>query len=78
MKIKQTQGASLINPHDRRRLEEIAFPNLERAKQEVQHLFPNHLVSAEWGRISVVVRDRSFQVAVFQEVSDSLRGRIRP
>jgi hypothetical protein len=78
MKLRQTQGASLLNPQQRRRLEGIAFPTMEQAKQEVQHVFPNHLVRAEPGRISVVLRDKSFQVAVFQEVHDSLRRLIRP
>lgn len=78
LKIKQTLGVSLTDPNQRRRLEAIAFPSMEQAKQEVQHLFPNHLVKAEPGRISVVLRDKSFQVAVFQEVHDSLRRLIRP
>ena len=78
LKIKQTLVVSLTDPVQRRRLESTTFPSMEQAKQQVQSLFPNHLVKAEPGRISVVLRDKSFQVAVFQEVHDSLRRLIWP
>ena len=70
MRIRQIKGADLIGAESRRRLESLAFTNLERACAEVRHQFPNHLVVNEWGKISVVVKDRSFEVAVFREVSD--------
>lgn len=78
MKLRQTLGASFLDPQKRRRLEGIAFPSLEQAKREVQHEFPNHLVQAEPGRISVVLKDKSFQVAVFKEVHDPLNRLFRP
>jgi len=73
MKIKQVKGITVLADSSRVRLENIAFPTMERARAEVQHLFPHHLVLSEPGKISVVVKDRSFQVATFQEVMDHRR-----
>jgi hypothetical protein len=73
MRIRQTAGESLLAEATRRRLETTAFPDLEQARTEIQQLFPNHLVTSGQGRISVEVKDRSFQVAVFREVQDRLR-----
>jgi hypothetical protein len=70
MKIKQVRGGMLLAERSRQRLESIVFPSIEKARVEVQQLFPNHVVFSEPGRISVVVRDRSFQVATFQEVHE--------
>jgi hypothetical protein len=41
---------------------------MEQAKRQVQTLFPNHVVRSEPGGISVVLKDKSFQVAAFREV----------
>lgn len=71
MRIRLVRGNILMAESSRRHLENITFPNLERARVEVQHLFPNHLVFKEPGKISVVLRDRSFQVAAFHEVHDT-------
>lgn len=68
MKIRQIKGGTLLAEASRQRLEGLVFPSVEKARVEVQHLFPHHVVLSEPGRISVVVRDRSFQVATFQEV----------
>ena len=68
MKIKQIKGGSFLAEASRQRLESIVFPSIERARAEVQQLFPNHVVYSEPGRISVVVKDKSFRVAAFQEV----------
>ncbi|HTY57182.1 MAG TPA: hypothetical protein VMF59_00130 [Bacteroidota bacterium] len=73
MKIKQIRGGMLLAESSRQRLESIVFPSIEKARVEVAQLFPNHVVFSEPGRISVVVRDRSFQVATFQEVHDNHR-----
>jgi len=50
---------------------------MERATTEIQQLFPNHLVHSQPGRISVFVKDRSFQVAGFQEVHDGWRDLVK-
>jgi hypothetical protein len=71
MKIKQVKGGSVLAEASRQRLESIVFPSIERARAEVQQLFPHHVVFSEPGRISVVVKDRSFKVATFQEVHDT-------
>jgi hypothetical protein len=71
MKIRQIKGGSLLAESSRQRIESIVFPSIERARVEVQQLFPHHVVFSEPGRISVVVRDKSFQVATFQEVHDN-------
>jgi hypothetical protein len=73
MKIRQIKGDSFLAETSRRRLESIAFPSIEKARAEVQQLFPHHIVFSELGRISVVVKDRSFQVATFQEVHNTQR-----
>lgn len=73
MRITQTKGAQLLAEPSRRRLENHAYPSLEHARQDIQGMFPNHLALKESGRILVVVKDRSFQVAVFQEVGDPWR-----
>ncbi|HUI64405.1 MAG TPA: hypothetical protein VL126_06170 [Bacteroidota bacterium] len=70
MKIRLVRGSLLLAESSRRRLENSSFPSLEQARVEVQHLFPNHLVFKEPGKISVVLRDRSFQVASFLEVRE--------
>jgi hypothetical protein len=72
MRIKQIKGGSFLAEASRQRLESIVFPSIERARAEVQQLFPNHVVYSEPGRISVVVKDRSFRVAAFQEVHERL------
>jgi hypothetical protein len=70
MKIKQIMGGSVLAEASRKRLESIVFPSIERARVEVQQLFPNHVVFSEPGRISVVLKDKSFQVASFLEVHE--------
>ena len=77
MRIRQVRGTGLLAEQSRRRLERTAFPSLEHARQELQQLFPHHRVVSEQGRISVEVKDRSFQLALFQEVADPVRDLIR-
>lgn len=71
MRIRQTKGIQLIASGSRRRLETMPFKNLEQARVAIQLLFPSHLVRGDHGKISVELKDRSFQVAVFQEVQES-------
>lgn len=77
MKIIQTKGIQLIGEGSRRRLETMPFQNLEEARAEIQSLFPYHLVCRDQGKISVELKDRSFEVAAFQEVKDPALNRYR-
>ena len=71
MKIRQTKGIHLIAEDSRHSLEATPFMNLEHARMQIQSLFPYHLVRKDQGKILVELKDRSFQVAAFQEVQDS-------
>ena len=77
MNIRQTKGSALLAEQLRKRLETTPFPSLEHARQELQNIFPHHRVINELGRISIEGKDRSFQLAVFQEVRDPFHELMR-
>ncbi len=70
MKIKQIKGYSVLSEMARQQLESVFYPTIESASRELQQVLPNHLVVAEQGRISVFVKDRSFNVAQFEPVRE--------
>ena len=69
MRIKQLSGHDLVPDVARRRLEEEVFSTVEVAKRELQAFFPHHLVCEDGARLRIAVRDRSFYVAEFLEVT---------
>ena len=73
MKIKQIRGYSILSEMAREQLESVFYPSIESASRELQQVLPNHLVVTEGGRISVFVKDRSFNVAQFEPVKEDRR-----
>jgi hypothetical protein len=68
MKLQQIVGKSRVSDLVRHRLEQNHFHSADTARQMVRREFPNHVVAENGGKISVLVRDKSFAVAVFKEV----------
>lgn len=69
MRIKQLSGHDLVPDVARRRLEEEVFSSVDVAKRELQSFFPHHLVCEDGLRLRIAVRDRSFFVAEFLEMT---------
>lgn len=67
MRLQQIVGKSTVSELVRSRLERNDFRSEETARLAVQRLYPHHVVVSENGKISVLVRDRSVAVAVFQQ-----------
>jgi hypothetical protein len=68
MKLQQIVGKSCVSDLVRHRLEQNHFHSAESAQQLLRRAFPNHVITEQAGKISVLVRDKSFAVAVFKEV----------
>jgi hypothetical protein len=66
MRLRQIVGKSTVSDLVRIRLESNDFRSEETALQAVRKMYPHHVVVSENGRISVLVRDRTVAVAVFQ------------
>ncbi len=73
MKIKQIRGYSVLSDIARQQLESVFYTSIESASRELQQVLPNPLVVTEGGRISVFVKDRSFNVAQFEPVREERR-----
>ncbi|MER3524868.1 MAG: hypothetical protein C4326_12665 [Ignavibacteria bacterium] len=71
MRLRQVIGGDVLPDTLRRRLESNDYLNTESAFRAVKNAFPHHLVIAERGNISVLVKDRSVAVAVFRLHSTS-------
>lgn len=68
MKLQQIVGKARVSDLVRHRLEQSHFYSAETAQQILRREFPNHVIAEHEGKISVLVRDKSFAVAVFKEV----------
>lgn len=68
MKLQQIVGTARVSDLVRHRLEQNHFYSAETAQQVLRREFPNHVIAERAGKISVLVRDKSFAVAVFKEV----------
>ncbi len=68
MKIKQVNGIQLVPEVTRKYLETVVYPSADRARQDIQHCFPNHVVCEDAGRLRVAVRDKSFFIADFMQI----------
>lgn len=67
MRLQQIVGTSTVSEVVRSWLENNDFRSEETACMAVQKAYPHHLVVSENGKISVLVRDKSVAVAVFQQ-----------
>lgn len=67
MKLSQVFGTSTIPRVVRHRIEAQTFYSAEAAVRALRRIFPNHVIVAEAGKISVRVRDKSLSIAVFEQ-----------
>ncbi len=67
MRLQQIIGKATLSELVRTLLENNDFRSEETACLAVQKVYPHHVVVAENGKISVLVRDKSVAVAVFRQ-----------